>query len=88
MKQDFHGFAGHQKTSSYFKRNPMNWQKISKDNLQAGDILVYEGHVQIYAGNQKYFNCGGDTSIQQEAPSVYGTSINDSSFLFGLRPAM
>lgn len=82
----FTEFAGYQKTSSYFKMNPMNWEKISKENLQAGDILVYEGHVQIYAGDGKYYNCGGKDSIENEAPSVYGTSINSSKFLFGLRP--
>jgi len=81
----FSQFAGYQKTSSYFAKNPMNWEKIAKENLQAGDILVYTGHVQIYAGDGKYYNCGGDKSIQNEAPSVYATSINDSTFLFGLR---
>lgn len=81
----FTEFRGHQKTSSYFAANPMNWEKISKENLQAGDILVYEGHVQIYAGDGKYYNCGSNNSIQTEAPSVYGVSINKSSFLFGLR---
>lgn len=82
----FTEFAGHQKTSSYFRRNPMNWQKISKANLQAGDILVYTGHVEIYAGDGKYYNCGGNSSIQAVAPSTMGKGINSSEFLFGLRP--
>lgn len=84
----FKQFAGWQKTASYFERNPMNWEKVTKDKLQPGDILVYTGHVQIYAGDGKYYNCGGDTSISHEAPSTYGTSINDSSFKFGLRPSV
>lgn len=82
----FTEFAGHQKTSSYFLRNPMNWEKVSKENLQAGDILVYSGHVQIYAGDGQYYNCGGNKSIETVAPSTMGTSINDSTFIFGLRP--
>lgn len=82
----FTEFKGYQKTSSYFKKNPMNWQKISKENLQAGDILVYTDHVQIYAGDEKYYNCGGNDSIQTVAPSTKGVSINNSKFLFGLRP--
>jgi len=82
----FTEFAGYQKTSSYFRKNPMNWQKISKENLQAGDILVYIGHVEIYAGDGKYYNCGGNKSIQAVAPSKMGKGINSSEFLFGLRP--
>lgn len=83
----FKEFAGYQKTSSYFLKNPMNWEKITSiDKLQPGDILVYTGHVQIYAGDGKYYNCGGDKSIQHEAPSAYGTKITDSTFQFGLRP--
>ena len=79
-------FGGYQKTSSYFASNPMNWQKISRDNLQAGDIMVFSGHVQIYAGGNQYYNCGGNSSIRTPAPSSSGTSINSGTFLFGLRP--
>ncbi len=79
-------FAGDQKNSSYFASNPMNWQKISRDNLQAGDIMVFSGHVQIYAGGNQYYNCGGNSSIRTPAPSSSGTSINSGTFLFGLRP--
>lgn len=60
----FTEFAGDQKTSSWFAQNPMNWEKVSRNNLQAGDIMVFTGHVQIYAGDGKYFNCGGNDSIR------------------------
>ena len=82
----FTEFSGYQKTSSYFRKNPMNWQKVSKENLQAGDILVYTGHVEIYAGDGNYYNCGGNKSIEAVAPSKMGKGINSSEFLFGLRP--
>ena len=81
----FTQFKGHQHRSADFATNPYNWEKISKENLQAGDILVYSGHVEIYAGNGKYYNCGGPESIQHEAPSAYGGS-SSNAFKFGLRP--
>lgn len=81
----FTQFKGPQHTSATFAKNPYNWEKISKENLQAGDILVYSGHVEIYAGNGKYYNCGGPKSIEHEAPSTYGGS-SSNEFKFGLRP--
>lgn len=84
----FSQFAGYQKTSSYFASNPMNWEKVTKGNLQPGDIMVFtgQGHVQIYAGNGTYYNCGSNNSIKTPAPSGNGRTENDSGFLFGLRP--
>lgn len=79
----FTQFKGAQHRSSAFATNPYNWEKISKENLQAGDIMVYRGHVQIYAGNRKYYSCGSDDSIKIDG---WGTSIDSSDFLFGLRP--
>lgn len=81
----FTQFKGPQHTSATFAKNPYKWQKISKENLKAGDILVYSGHVEIYAGNGKYYNCGGPKSIEHEAPSEYGGS-SSNQFKFGLRP--
>ena len=48
--------------------NPYGWEEISKENVQPGDILVYSGHVEIYAGTDNYgntlvYNCGGNDSI-------------------------
>lgn len=82
----FTQFKGHQHTSGVFATNPYNWEKIyKKEDLQPGDIIVYSGHVEIYAGDGKYFNCGGKDSIEHEAPSVYGGS-SKNAFKFGLRP--
>ncbi len=81
----FSEFAGYQKTSSVFLDNPWGWEKIKNtEDLQPGDILCYSGHVQIYAGDGKIFNCGGNESIQAEAPHTKGHSIN--SMEFALRP--
>ena len=79
----FTQFKGHQHTSGSFAKNPYSWEKISRENLQAGDIMVYRKHVQIYAGNRKYYSCGSTDSIKIDG---WGTSIDNSDFLFGLRP--
>lgn len=75
-------FEGHQKTSSTFYSNPWGWQTISSINqAQAGDILVYSGHVEIYAGTlsgnkARVYNCGGDYSVKNHAPTTSGHSID------------
>ena len=58
----------YQWSSSSFMSNPYGWEEISKESVQPGDILVYSGHVEIYAGTDDYgntlvYNCGGDDSI-------------------------
>lgn len=45
-----------------------NWGGDSK-MLQAGDILVYEGHTEIYGGDQTVYNNGGDSSAKN--PGAY-----------------
>lgn len=48
----------------------------SSDKLQAGDILVYSGHTEIYGGNLTVYNYGGDTSAKN--PGAYSkTSYKD-----------
>ena len=72
-------FTGHQKVASTFLANPWGWETISSINeAVAGDILVYSGHVEIYAGEitsnnkAKVYNCGGNTSVKNPAPSTSG----------------
>lgn len=74
------GFEGYQKTSSVFNSNPWGWQTVSIENARAGDILVYAGHVEIYAGETKngravVYNCGGNWSISHPAPSTSGHPV-------------
>lgn len=56
--------AGDQTTSYTFNNNPWNFTVVSKDQAQAGDILVYNGHVEIYAGNNTCYNAGADSVIK------------------------
>ena len=58
----------YQWTSRAFNGNPQGWQVVSVDQAQPGDILVYNGHVEIVAatGSDRFivYNCGGNSSIR------------------------
>lgn len=43
---------------------------ISPSDLQAGDIILVSGHTQIYAGNNKWYNAGSNSAIQNP-PKIY-----------------
>lgn len=46
------------------------WIKISSvSELQPGDILCYNHHVEIYAGDNKIYNAGSGKSIRNSSPS-------------------
>ena len=47
-----------------FNANYKNWQEVSIDEMQPGDILCYDGHVEIYAGNGRVYSCGWNDKIQ------------------------
>lgn len=44
-------------------------------NCQPGDILVRNGHTEIYAGSRKVYNCGSDSSVNNPGTTnlSYGT---------------
>lgn len=69
------------------------WTVISSPNdLQAGDVVfMYNGnvdksagiqHVQMYAGNNKWYNAGGDVSIRENQSNGW----NANRFYVALRP--
>ena len=72
----------YQWTSSTFNSNPEGWEQISSiNNAKAGDILVYNGHVEIYAGavtngKARVYNCGGNASIQAQETGTSGHTVN------------
>lgn len=60
--------------SSDFVNNPMGWEEISVQDAQPGDILAYNGHVEIVAGGLDsarflVYNCGGNSSIKAQGTS-------------------
>lgn len=53
----------------------------NKSDLIAGDILCYDGHIEIYAGDGMIYNAGSGDAIRKASPY----SSNMSNLLFGLR---
>lgn len=86
-------FAGHQWTASKFANNPLGWEVITSfDAIQPGDIIVmndnkgnYAGHVQIYAGGDKHYNCGYADAIRVDGPT--SSSRVERDFNLALRPS-
>ena len=83
-------------TSYDLEGNPGNWPKITnKADLQPGDILVYEGHGDIYVGpgsdgtNEntiKKINAGWETWEEYASTNyIYETGWREG-YLFALRP--
>ena len=55
--------------SGYFYNNSKGWKEVSISEMQPGDILCYNGHVEIYAGNGRVYSCGSDEKIQDVGTS-------------------
>lgn len=77
-----------QKTTHWFN-NPDNWKKygwkkIPISEIQPGDILMKNGHMEIYYGGNKTLNCGSTNAINREFDN-YVTKSVQSSFNFGIR---
>ena len=63
---------------------PSNWQKIHIDDLEAGDILVKDGHVEIYIGDGKTVGAGCTNAIRKDYS--YGSiQAVKQAFKFGIR---
>lgn len=63
-------FKGHQHVSSWFmsKSNveSMGWKQLDISQVQAGDLIVKSGHIEIYAGDGKCYNAGSTEAIRKE----------------------
>lgn len=63
-------FKGHQHVSSWFmsKSNveSMGWKQLPISQVQAGDLIVKSGHIEIYAGDGKCYNAGSTEAIRRE----------------------
>lgn len=66
-----------------FLENQKGWTRISDvSQLEPGDVMVYNyGHVQIYAGDNTYYNAGSGESIRRDSPYNGGAPNCD----YGLR---
>ena len=69
------------------------FMKITRyEDLEAGDIVFMEyktkgkiGHVQIYAGNQTWYNAGSTSAIRKDSPYA-DSSYAKSKFIDAVRP--
>ena len=58
------------------------WTKITSDaDLQPEDILCYDGHIEIYAGDSKSYNAGSGSAIRGAAPGAKDARV----MMFALR---
>lgn len=67
----FEEMEGYQQTSYTFNSNSWGWEEISIAEAGPGDIVVYDGHVEIIAevgssNKLRVYNCGGNNSISAE----------------------
>lgn len=53
---------------SRFLENKKGWTRVNSDQMEAGDIMVYDGHVQIYAGDGTTYNAGSGPNIRRDSP--------------------
>lgn len=53
-------------TASGLLSNPLHLKEVSTNNVKAGDILVRNGHTEIFCGNGKSYNCGSTRAIRSE----------------------
>lgn len=52
---------------------------VSQTDLQVGDLLVYNGHVEVYAGNDRVWNWGSSKSAQDKYTGVTDFNKVDST---------
>ena len=59
----------------------MGWIRVSISELEMGDVLCRDHHVEIYAGDNTSYNAGSGNAIRSAAPA----STNVNGFSYGLR---
>lgn len=48
------------------------WTKVSANELEPGDVMVFSGHVQIYGDNAEIYNAGSGRSIRGDVTQNSG----------------
>ncbi len=62
--------------------NQKGFTRVSRSELAAGDIIVCDGHVEIYAGDNQVYNAGSGNAIRSASPN---SKTNIYKCLYGLR---
>lgn len=58
--------------------------RVELSELEAGDIIIYDGHVEIYAGDNTKYNAGSGEAIRRDSPYNFGNPVNCGAE-YGLR---
>lgn len=58
--------------------------RVELSELEAGDIIIYDGHVEIYAGDNTKYNAGSGEAIRKDSPYNFGNPVNCGAE-YGLR---
>lgn len=79
-----YNFVSKCSSSTYFKKLGFKVIKgqVTKSKCKAGDILLVNGHVEIYIGNGKSYSAGSTSAIRTKN----GTSTNFKRFNYIIRP--
>jgi len=76
-----------QKTSAWFMdrdaMKKMGWTVLPASQAEAGDIVAKNGHVEIYAGNGKFYNAGCTEAIRKEISNSGVKYLN--TFTYAIR---
>lgn len=82
-------FGGYQQTDVTFYANSWGFKEVKKSDVKPGDILIYSGHVEIYAGmdgnTTKVYNAGSNNSIKNSGVTNSSRGINAATKI--LRPS-
>lgn len=83
-------FKGWQHVSSWFmsKSNveSMGWKQLDISQVQAGDLIVKSGHIEIYAGDGKCYNAGSTEAINKEYSNSGMTYVKGFTYAIRIIP--
>lgn len=81
---------GHQKTCSWFMNTStmqkMGWTVLPATQAEAGDIVVNSHHMEIYAGDGKFYNAGSTEAIRREISNCGVGYLNDFTYAIRVTP--
>lgn len=83
-------YGGWQKSTSYYMNKSTmeqkGWSVRPASQAQAGDIVVNNGHMEIYAGNGQFYNAGSTNAIRSEISNSGVGRLNDFTYAITVTP--
>lgn len=81
---------GHQKGTSWFMNTntmqKMGWTVKPATQAEAGDIVVNNHHMEIYAGDGKFYNAGSTSAIRKEISNSGKSYLNTFTYAITVTP--